>query len=395
MRLSRDADVPPSTIMEPTQESPRDHDPSSPETPVESIRSDIRSMHEQQQAALTVIVLVGVLWILWVAKAFLVPIVLAFFALVIVSSLDRVWAKISIAGRRIPQLAGTALSAIVIGAFVVMVMTLVLDSASTIANNPPSYDDNVDKLYARISGSLSKIGITMPEELQSLLDRIDFTQLIRRVASGTADVLGTGAIVLVYLFFLVFERQFFAAKMRAIFKDDGRRTDAAAMIDQIGRDIGKYLGMKTLVSLMTAAPSYLIMQYVGLDFAEFWTLLIFVLNFIPNIGSLIATALPAMLSLLQFEGFREFLIVAVGIVAVQLIVANLIEPNLMGRSLNMSSLAVILSLFGWSLLWGMAGAFLCVPMTVVAMIILSHFPSTRSIAVILSRDGKIGKPTPT
>jgi predicted PurR-regulated permease PerM len=161
------------------------------------------------------------------------------------------------------------------------------------------------------------------------------------------------------------------------------------VIAEIDHDIRIYMGVKTLASTITAALSWAIMTFVGLDFAEFWALLIFLFNFIPNIGSLIATALPTVLALAQFDTLRPFAIVGIGVTAVQLLVANVIEPNLTGKSLNMSPLVVMLALVLWGMMWGAVGMLLCVPITAVIMIILSHFPSTRWIPILLSKDGGI------
>lgn len=131
------------------------------------------------------------------------------------------------------------------------------------------------------------------------------------------------------------------------------------------------------------------MSLVGLDFAGFWALLIFVLNFIPNIGSLVATILPTLLALVQFDTLVPFMIIGIGVGTTQLIIGNFIEPPLMGRSLNISPLVVLLSLVLWGSMWGIPGMFLCVPITVVLMIILYQFESARWIAVALSKNGNV------
>ena len=131
------------------------------------------------------------------------------------------------------------------------------------------------------------------------------------------------------------------------------------------------------------------MRFVGLDFAEFWALLVFILNFIPTIGSIVATALPGLLGLVQFESWKPVLILLIGITAIQQSLGNFIEPNLMGITLNLSPLVVVMSLLLWGMLWGIVGMFLCVPITVILVIILGNFPSTQWVAVLLSKDGRI------
>jgi predicted PurR-regulated permease PerM len=116
---------------------------------------------------------------------------------------------------------------------------------------------------------------------------------------------------------------------------------------------------------------------------------VFILNFIPNIGSFLATIFPALLALVQFDTLTPFLIIVSGITAIQITVGNFIEPNLMGRSLNISPLIVILSLVIWGTIWGIPGMFLCVPITVIVMIILNRFEGSRWIALALSKTGQI------
>jgi len=137
--------------------------------------------------------------------------------------------------------------------------------------------------------------------------------------------------------------------------------------------------------------SYIILIFLGVDYSEFWAFLIFLLNYIPTVGSLIATIFPALLALIQFESFTYFLIVFVSIALIQFIIGNIIEPRLMGRSLNLSALVVLFSLALWGSIWGVVGMFLCVPITVILMIIFSNFEKTRPIAVLLSSNGKIDK----
>jgi predicted PurR-regulated permease PerM len=132
------------------------------------------------------------------------------------------------------------------------------------------------------------------------------------------------------------------------------------------------------------------MRLIGLDFAETWALLIFVLNYIPNIGSIIAVAFPAVLALVQFETLGPFVVLVLSMTAIQLVIGSVLEPMLMGKSLNMSPFAIILGLSFWGMLWGIVGMFLSVPILVTIMIVCAHVPSWRWVAILLSKDGRIG-----
>ena len=128
---------------------------------------------------------------------------------------------------------------------------------------------------------------------------------------------------------------------------------------------------------------------MDVDFAGFWAVIIFLLNYIPTIGSLLGILFPALLALVQFDTFVPFLIVTPSLAVIQVFIGNFLEPMMMGSSLNISPFATLVSLAVWGSIWGMPGMFLCVPITVIAMIIFAHFPRTRPITVMLSTDGRV------
>jgi predicted PurR-regulated permease PerM len=147
-----------------------------------------------------------------------------------------------------------------------------------------------------------------------------------------------------------------------------------------------------VLALITASIGYIIMRAVGLDFAGFWAVLIFFFYYIPTVGSLLAVISPTLLTLVQFDSLTPFLIVAICMGVVQIGMANFVEPLIMGRSLNVSPFIMILSLMVFGTLWGVVGMFLCVPIMVIAMIIMGNFPQTRGIAVLISADGNVQLP---
>ncbi len=153
-----------------------------------------------------------------------------------------------------------------------------------------------------------------------------------------------------------------------------------------------YLSIKSLISLLIGTLSYVVLLLFKVDFPEMWAFLIFLLNFIPYIGSLIATLLPAIFAMFQFNSYIYFVWVFLGIEAMQIFVANYVEPKVMGRRLNLSPLVVILSLSFWGMTWGVLGMFLAVPITSIILIILSQFPSTHNVALLFSEKGDIGRP---
>ena len=135
----------------------------------------------------------------------------------------------------------------------------------------------------------------------------------------------------------------------------------------------------------------IIMLIIGVQFAGFWALLIFVLNYIPIFGAASAITLPVLLSLVQPDGggVRMALIAAISLIGAEQVMSNGIEPRIVGRTLNLSPLVVLFSLSVWGALWGFAGLLLSVPITVTVMIVLSQFRSTRPVAIMMSDNGEI------
>jgi predicted PurR-regulated permease PerM len=157
----------------------------------------------------------------------------------------------------------------------------------------------------------------------------------------------------------------------------------------IGADTRRYIGVKTLIGLFTALVSYALMKFTGLNYAEFWALVIFILNFIPSLGPYFGAAIPALFALLQFSHWFPIVQVAAGIFIIQSVIANFVEPRLMGSSLNLSPLIILASLVFWGALWGIPGMFLAVPIMSIAMIFFSYFTQTRFLAIFLSAKGQI------
>ncbi len=145
---------------------------------------------------------------------------------------------------------------------------------------------------------------------------------------------------------------------------------------------------------MTAGLSYGVMAFFGLDNAGFWVVLIFVLNFIPTIGSILGTALPTAYALVQFQSVETAALVCAGLGAVQFTVGNFVFPRIAGNTLNLSFFVTILSLFVWGALWGIVGMFLAVPLTAALVLILARFPATRPVAILLSKSGEVAGPDP-
>ena len=162
-----------------------------------------------------------------------------------------------------------------------------------------------------------------------------------------------------------------------------------ALIRDINSRIGTYLVMKTLVNVMLGAASYLILRGFGIEFAGFWALLIGLFNYVPYFGGIVGVTLPTLLAVLQFGDFWQVLVFVLAMCVPQVALGNFIEPWLMGSSLNLSPFVILVGLVAWMAIWGIAGAILSVPIMAILVIVFSEFESTRPIAVLLSKEGRI------
>ena len=149
----------------------------------------------------------------------------------------------------------------------------------------------------------------------------------------------------------------------------------------------QYLFVQTITGLMVAILSWIAMAAVGLHDALFWAFLIFLAVYIPVAGGVFAGVAPPLFALVQFDDYGHAIVLLILLHLVGVIIGNVVYPRMQGRSLNLDPVMILLALAFWSGIWGLTGAFLSTPLTVMAMVILAQFDGSRWIAVILSADG--------
>ncbi|MEM1217220.1 MAG: AI-2E family transporter, partial [Bacteroidota bacterium] len=190
--------------------------------------------------------------------------------------------------------------------------------------------------------------------------------------------------------FLLLEESTFGLKHRLFFQGDkAEYENGKALLNEIDQSFGSYISIKTLTSFITGLLSFILLLILDVDTPLLWAFIIFLLNYIPSVGSLIATVFPCVIAVLQTGNLWDGLWVLLGVGVIQLVVGNFLEPRLMGNTLNISPLVVLLSLIGWGAIWGVLGMVLSVPIMVMLIIVFSKFEATRGVAVILSENGKV------
>ncbi len=329
---------------------------------------------------------ITVFFVLYIGQKLIIPLILAVFIWYLINVLSFAIMKLKIRGRSLPASFRYIASVIVIVAILGVFFNFITKNVSEVVRVAPDYQEKIEPLIDKIYQWLP---FDEPPPLKEFVGQFDISALIKSVAGALGSLAGNAGLISIYVMFLFLEQRSFGPKIRGMARGNIKENEVFKIIKQIDEDTRKYIGIKTFTSLTTGLCSYGVMALVGLDFAAFWAMLIFFFNFIPTVGSILATAFPSILALIQFEDPTMIGIAIGGIVAAQGLVGNLLEPKLMGNSLNLSPLVILLSLSLWGSLWGVPGMFLCVPITVIAMIICSHFPQTRPIAVLLSGNGKI------
>jgi predicted PurR-regulated permease PerM len=260
----------------------------------------------------------------------------------------------------------------------------VAENAAGFASELVTYTPKLNRLIARAA---TLMGVDAPVTISSLIRKVDPAQYVGVVAKALQNFTSTGSFVLVYGGFIIASRRTFERKMVALFRTHEERQEAVAGFLRIRDGIERYLWVQTVTGGMVAVGSFVVMTAVGLSDAAFWAFLIFIISYIPVIGGLLGIMAPPLFALLQFETLWQGVVLFAALNLIGVIVGNFIYPRMQGRSLNMDPVVVLLALAFWGELWGITGAFLSTPLTVMAMVILAQFEGTRWIAVLLSADG--------
>lgn len=341
-----------------------------------------------QKIGLTLFIISIIVAILVMAQSIIIPLILAIFLWFIIKEIREFMDKASWIKSKIPRWVKTVIASLVLISLLGLFANLVLFNAENLAGSLDTYSKNMDKIIQTVDANF---GLGLESKLTNLSGNLNFQNIATRFLNSISDLFSNVFLILIYLIFILMEESSFALKKRAIYSDKEKYDEINGILLQIDYSLGKYISIKTLISFITAFASFLILIAIDVDFALFWSFCIFILNYIPSVGSLIATVFPATMALIQEggESFTPFILVLVLVGIVQLIVGNFLEPKMMGNSLNISSLVVILSLSVWGVIWGIVGMVLSVPITVMMIIVFSHFKSTKNVAILLSEKGKL------
>ncbi len=292
-------------------------------------------------------------------------------------------------------------SAVAIVIIVVTILIIANLSSVFIYTSIISFNDELPK-YVQKSEQIIKSSDAFIQSLgvsPSYKKSIDVTKMLNgeKIAgivggliSGIAGLFTNFILILIYVIFLLTEFGSIKKRVQKAFNSD-RAIKVNETLNDILSDVRKYIVGKTLINLAHAMTVLIVFWIFGLDFALIWGLLTFILAYIPNIGSLIATVLPFLTALMQYDNiFTPLILLAIMAVSGSMY-GNIVEPKILGDKLNLSPILLLFSLIFWGYLWGIVGMILSVPVMSMIKIVLSKFESTRPISILMSYEVSDGK----
>lgn len=322
---------------------------------------------------------------LYVIRDIITPFALAVFIWLIIDAFARWMDRLS---PKFPYWLALTIAVLTVVAAFVGIGFIVAGTAADVAKQAPAYETRISQIFAWVGNLTGQEDLSFSTLEERFQIREKLQSGLAGFASSIQSVLSNLMLIAIYVAFLFAAQSSFPKKMDDLFPNIQRRAQAAKVGERIRHSIEKYLSVQTVISLMQTIVSYIGMMALGLDNALFWALVIFILNYIPIVGGFAAIALPVLFALVQFDSLGRVGVLAGVLFGAQFVIGNTIQPKMMGDSMNLSALVVVLSLTLWGALWGGVGAFLSAPLTVIIMIILAQFPTTRWIAVLLSADGQ-------
>jgi len=267
--------------------------------------------------------------------------------------------------------------------FILLVAVLIGSSVDDFSQALPLYQSRLEEKLQVLSGLFSKIGIELSvQAIQQYFDPSAVMKLVANTLSGLGSVLSNGFLILLTVCFMLMEASSFPVKLRSAL---GSPDHSLERFDHFLMTVKQYMAIKTGISLVTGLLVWFALWIIGVDHALLWGVLAFLLNYIPNIGSIIAAVPPALLALIQL-GLGDAIAVVILFTVINVVVGNVIEPRFMGKGLGLSTLVVFLSLIFWGWVLGPVGMLLSVPLTMTVKIALDHRHETRWIAQLLDSE---------
>ena len=275
--------------------------------------------------------------------------------------------------------AGLSLLVVVLGvsAAAVLLSVLIGTSIEEFSRSLPTYEQKIAVQKHRLLTWLAGLGVEVPSSLaREVFDPNAVMRLVSSIFRSFGSVLTNSFLIFITVIFILLEANSFSSKFSRI---SGEKSE---FVESFVGKLNGYMGIKTLTSLATGVLVTLWLWILGVDNAQLWGVMAFLLNYVPNIGSIIA-AVPAVLIALIQLGMGSALLVAAGYLVINVVIGSVLEPRFMGKGLGLSTLVVFLSLVFWGWVLGPVGMLLSVPLTITVKLALDSKPETRWLGILL------------
>lgn len=336
---------------------------------------DKTTIQSKSNPALTFAAYLIIISVAMYASSIITPILLALFIGIILAQPIKWLEK-----KKIPV--GWAVAMVLIGSFLLFfgLGEIIGQSVAQFSQDAPQYADKLSNLSTSIFNTLHGLGFDLSiDNLENTINPGKVMGLGALFLGEIGSLMGNLFLIVFVLIFVLLEINSFSVKMNAIVDtSDG----TVNYLSRIADSIRQYLGLMTIISLLTGILVWLALIIIGVKYAILWAFLAFLLNFIPNIGSIVA-GIPAILFAAIQLGFGGAMWTLGSYFAINMIIGNVIQPAIMGKGLGLSTLIVFISLIFWGFIFGTVGMFLSVPLTMIVKIILEQKESTKWIAIIL------------
>lgn len=337
-----------------------------------------------QTGALVIIAFAVVLFLLVQARFVLISLATAIILFSLTSDVINFIARQRIGPFRVPSTIASIAAMVLIAAALLTLTSILLAQVNTVLVTTLSYAERAPSAVASL---FAWLGEDSQLAVFNALRSVDVSSYLRGAASQASGVTQATVLIILFVGFLFAERIWFETKLLSLVGDEAQAERVGKIIQSIIHRVNYYLLVKTVISAITGAMIFVLARAFGLELAVSLGIVTFVLNFIPNIGSIVATALIALVTHVEIGDPTTTLGIFAIAGVIQFVNGSIIDPMLMGRALRLSSFGIILSLAFWGAVWGIPGMFLSVPIMVMLLVVCSHVPGLRNVAVLLSREG--------
>lgn len=325
-----------------------------------------------------------VLFLMVQARFILISLAIAIILFSLTSQAISAIARLHIGPVRVPNWLASLVALVLIASGLLTATAVLLAQVNTVVTMILSYAGPAQRALAQL---FRWMGADVEAAVLASIQKIEVAGYLSTVAGQASGLMSATILIILFVGFLFAERIWFQAKLENLTGDPARAAHVAATVGRIMRRVNHYLLVKAAVSVVTASAVYVVFTLGGYDLALPVAVLTFALNFIPSIGSIVATVIAGLAVYILTQDPAAALGVLAACGVLQFVIGNIIDPMLMGHALRLSSFGIIMSLAFWGAVWGLPGMFLAVPIMVALMIACAQSTTLRPLAVMLSREG--------